>query len=132
MDIKKILKENKKSVTRERISVFDFISKKHIFNSNDLLNSFSDLWRASIFRILKLFVELWIVRRVDLWEKIETYEVNNEKDHHEHMKCEKCNSVISFHSDEICKKIFEKAKEMWFFIKSHNVWIFGVCKKCYN
>jgi hypothetical protein len=43
MDIKKILKENKKSVTRERISVFDFISKKHIFNSNDLLNSFSDL-----------------------------------------------------------------------------------------
>lgn len=130
MNIKNILKESGKSVTKERIDIFDYVNTRHIFTSNDLLENFKNIWRASIFRTLNLFVEIWVVRKVNLWEKIESYEVNNENHHHEHMKCEKCKSVLNFHSDDIYNQLFNKAKELWFSIKSHNIWISWVCKKC--
>jgi len=41
-----------------------------------------------------------------------SYEINDEEHHHEHMKCEKCDSIISFASENICKKIFSEAKKI--------------------
>jgi Fe2+ or Zn2+ uptake regulation protein len=53
---------------------------------------------------------------------MEMYEViNSDHHHHEHMKCEKCNKIISFESEEICNKIFEEAKKLGFSIKEHSV-----------
>jgi Fe2+ or Zn2+ uptake regulation protein len=46
------------------------------------------------------------------------------------MKCEKCDSIISFESDYICKKIFGEAKKIWFKIKTHNIWVLWICKNC--
>ena len=39
MNIEKILKDHKKRITNERIEIFDFISKKHIFDANDIINN---------------------------------------------------------------------------------------------
>jgi len=130
MNIEKILKENNNRITPERISIFNFLKTKHIFTYNDIMDNFKELWRSSIFRTLNLFLDLWVIRKVDIWENIMTYELNDENHHHEHMKCNKCNSIITFHSDNICKKIFEEAKKIWFEIKSHNIWIVGTCKNC--
>lgn len=130
MNIEKILKENKNRVTPERIAIFDFLKTKHLFSYNDILDNFSDLWRASIFRTLNLFLDIWVIRKVDTWEKVATYELNDEDHHHEHMKCDKCKKIISFHSDKICSKIFSEAKKLWFEIKSHSIWVIGTCKNC--
>lgn len=130
MDIKNILKENKNRVTPERLAIFDFLETKHIFTYNDILDNFENIWRSSVFRTLNLFLSLWIIRKVEVWSKIMSYEVNDINHHHEHMKCEKCESIISFDSDNICKKIFTEAKKMWFEIKSHNIWVLGICKNC--
>jgi hypothetical protein len=43
MKIEEILKKYQKRITKERIEIFEFISKKHIFNSNDILNNFKDI-----------------------------------------------------------------------------------------
>jgi Fe2+ or Zn2+ uptake regulation protein len=43
MEIENILKENKKSITKERIDIFSFILKKHLFSANDLISNFKDL-----------------------------------------------------------------------------------------
>jgi hypothetical protein len=43
LDIKKILKKNKKKVTSERIDIFNYVVKKHIFDSNELLNKFPEI-----------------------------------------------------------------------------------------
>lgn len=130
MKIENILKEHSKSVTKERIDIFSFLQTKHIFSANDILISFKDLWRASVFRTINLFLEIWVIRRISLWEKQETYELNEEDQHHEHMKCEKCNEIISFDSDDICKKIMWGAKKMGFIVKEHSIWILGTCRKC--
>lgn len=130
MNIKNILKKNWKRITNERVDIFNYITTKHIFTSNDLLDRFNNIWRASIFRIVNLFLDLWVIRKVNLWNKVETYELYSESNHHEHMKCEKCNSILSFTSSNICNKIFEEAKLLWFTIKSHSIWVYGICSKC--
>ena len=130
MNIEKILKDNKNRVTSERIAIFNFLKTKHLFTYNDITENFSNIWRSSVFRTLNLFLDIWVIRKVDIWDNTNTYEINNHKHHHEHMKCNNCNDVISFHSDKICNQIFEEAKKIWFEIKQHNIWIVWTCKKC--
>lgn len=130
MKIEDILKEKQNRVTPERIAIFNFVRTKHIFTYNDIIENFKNIARASVFRTLNLFLALGVIRKVDVWDTAMTYEINDENHHHEHMKCNSCNSIISFESDNICKKIFEEAKKMWFEIKSHNIWITWICKNC--
>ncbi len=130
MNIENILKKHSKSVTSERIEIYNFLQTKHIFCANDLLGEFKDLWRASVFRTINLFLEIWVIRKVWLGDKADNYELIHEDHHHEHMKCEKCWEIISFESESICKKIFEEAKKMWFKIKEHSIWVLWTCKKC--
>lgn len=132
MNIENILKEKHNRVTSERLAIFAFLKTKHFFTYNDIMINFKDIWRSSVFRTLNLFLNLWVIRKVDVWNNIATYELNDEKHHHEHMVCNKCDSVITFHSNDICKKIFKEAKKIWFEIKSHHIWIIGTCKKCLN
>jgi Fe2+ or Zn2+ uptake regulation protein len=46
------------------------------------------------------------------------------------MKCEKCNDIINFDSENICKKILKEAKKIWFKVSNHSIWIYWTCKKC--
>ena len=130
MNIEKILKENNNRVTPERVAIFDFLKTKHIFSYNDITKNFSNIWRSSVFRTLNLFLNIWVIRKVDIWESTNTYEINDENHHHEHMKCCKCDKIISFHSDKICNQIFREAKKIWFKIKQHNIWVIWTCKNC--
>lgn len=130
MNIEKILKDNKKSITNERLVIFDYVKNSHIFSSNDLLNNFSNIWRASIFRVIKLFLDLWIIRKVNIWKKGDSYELDKENHHHEHMNCSKCWQIINFESENICKILFEEAKKIWFIIKEHSINIMWVCNNC--
>lgn len=130
MDIEKILKNNNKRITSERVSIYDFLKTKHIFTYNDIILNFKDISRASVFRTINLFLELKIIRKVEIWDNAMTYEIIDEENHHEHMKCEKCNSIINFDSRSICNKIFCEAEKMWFKIKSHNIWVTWICNKC--
>lgn len=131
MKIEKILRENKKSCTPERLELYAWMEKKHLFTSADLEADFSHIGRASIFRTLKLFTEIWVLRRVNLWESGESYEIECcKKHHHEHMKCNSCGDVLSFASDAICKQIFTQAKKLGFHIDEHSLSILWKCKNC--
>lgn len=130
MNIENILKQNWNRITKERIDMFEFLKTKHIFTYFDIQKKFSELWRASIFRNLKLFLEIWVIKKVNLWEKIETYEINEHEDYHEHMKCEKCKSIINFDCQEIYKLIIKEAERKWFKLKSHSILINWICKNC--
>jgi len=131
MKIEKILKSKSKKVTPERVRLFTWMEQKHLFTSADIEWSFPDAGRASIFRTLKLFVEIWILRRINLWESGESYEIECcSKHHHEHMKCNACGDILSFDSHAICNKIFSQAKKLWFHIDEHSLSIFWKCKNC--
>ncbi|MCP4523738.1 MAG: transcriptional repressor [Candidatus Gracilibacteria bacterium] len=130
MEIEQILRENNNRVTPERVAIYNYLKTKHIFSYNNISQNFGELGRASIFRTLNLFLDLGVIRKVEIGEKTMTYELNDHNNHHEHMKCENCKEVISFDSDNICNKIFQEAKKLGFKIKSHNIGVLGTCKNC--
>ena len=131
MDIKNLLQLWWKSCTKERRDIFKYLAKQHIISSSDIVDYFDgSIWRASVFRTIKLFQELWIIRRVQGADKWESYEINDSDHHHEHFNCSNCWDCISFESEKLCKKIFEEAKKIGFTIQEHNIWVFGICQKC--
>lgn len=130
MNIEKILKDHKKRITNERIEIFDFISKKHIFDANDIINNFKNIWRASVFRTINLFLEIWIIRKIKSTKNGDSYEIVDKKHSHEHMECEYCWKVLSFGSEDIYKNLEEEAKKLGFKIEDKSINISGKCKKC--
>ena len=58
MNIETILKSHKKSVTEERKEIFSFVQTKHIFTAQEICENFPNLGRASIFRTIRLFLEI--------------------------------------------------------------------------
>lgn len=131
MKIENILREHWKKATPERVELFAWMKHQHLFSAGDIESSFSHIGRASIFRTLKLFVELGVLRRINLWESGESYEVECcEKHHHEHMKCNSCGDILSFDSHNICEKIFCEAQKRGFHIAEHSLSILGNCKNC--
>ena len=130
MDIEIILRNNGKSITEERKIIFGYLETKHIFSAQEILEQFPTLGRASIFRTLRLFVDIGVIRRLNIGERGESYELNHVDHHHEHMKCESCHTILSFESRSICHKIFQEAKKQGFKIQEHSLSILGKCSKC--
>lgn len=130
MIIEDILKREKKSVTPERKELFGKMQEFHIFSARDIESSFPDIGRASIFRTIKLFCEIGVLRRVSLEAGIEQYEVNSHEHHHEHMKCESCGKILSFDSQFLCKLLGQVAKNHNFRLREHSINLFGTCKNC--
>jgi len=130
MKIETVLREHKRSITPERVKMFDFFTHKHLSSASDIEQAFPELGRASIFRTLRLFLKIGVIRRVALGERGENYELVDEDSHHEHMKCSKCGKVVSFESADICQKIFSEAQKIGFHVTEHSLSILGVCKNC--
>ena len=131
MNIEILLKQNGKKVTPERCEIANWITKKHLFTSADILQDFTHIGRASVFRSLKLFNEIAFIRKINLWDWAETqYEINHSHHHHEHMKCNSCEDILSFESENICQKLFLEAKKRWFHISQHSISILWTCKNC--
>ena len=131
MNLEKLLKSSGKNITPERLRLGEWMKTKHLFTSSDIENTFSDIGRASIFRSVKLFSEIWYLRKIQIGDTNSvSYEVEHAHHHHEHMKCNSCGDIISFESENICKKLFTQAKKIGFQISEHSIWILGTCKKC--
>lgn len=130
MDLEKILKKNNLRITNERIEIFDFIQNYHLFSANDIIKNVKNIWRASIFRTLKTFLEIGLIRKINIWDSIETYEFSDENHHHEHIKCKSCWKIESIEIDDICKKIIKEAEKKWFSVKNHSVNITWTCPNC--
>jgi len=130
MKIEDTLRKHKKNVTPERIRIFEKMQEFHIFSARDMEENFPEIPRASIFRTIKLFSEVWILRRVNLEAGVEQYEVNSHKHHHEHMKCENCGKILSFESAFLCKLLTQVAKNHKFQLREHSINLFWKCSEC--
>lgn len=127
------MNQKPKRWTKERQEIFDFISSHHLVSSGVLEEKFPHIWRASIFRTLKTFLELSIIRRINLWTKFDQYELVDETGdakHHEHMKCTECQKIMSFESDFICKLLTKVCQNKNFQLKEHAISLLGICNNC--
>ena len=136
MELKQILKNVGKSYTDEREIIFWVVKKIHHFDYSDLQNElklkYIDIWRASIFRTLNLFVQIWILENICNKNWIITYEYIDEFNHHEHMKCQNCWKIIEFNDEEIHSFLENISIKNKFKLIKHSINLEWLCEGCDN
>ncbi len=134
MEFKKILKKHNKSYTKEREIIFNVIKKLHHFDYSKLQDFLErkkiNIWRASIFRTLNLFLEIWILENICNRSWVLIYEYIDKNNHHEHMKCKNCGKIIEFDDEIIHKDLEEIAKKYDFKLLAHSITLEGLCEEC--
>lgn len=90
----------------------------------------STIGHTTVYRTLKLFTEAGLAREVRLGDGRTYYEHHFDHDHHDHMICTECGSIIEFFSAEIEDLQDEMAKEFRFKPTHHSLRILGLCELC--
>jgi Fur family transcriptional regulator, ferric uptake regulator len=129
--------------TAPRESILDLLSRarshlsaKDIYAA--LQPSFPGLGLATVYRTLELLHRLGIVQKVTSSDGQGRYELrsDNPKDHHHHLICTRCGSIVNYRDFvqeelELVKKTEEAlTKKYNFAVQDHNIEFLGVCEKC--
>ncbi len=132
MDIQKLLKQKGYRITAERQHVIKVLcarplSVQEIYIQLKKKNIKIDL--TSVYRSLCIFVELGIVRALELGEGKKRYELVDERNHHHHLICSKCKDIEDIFIEEksLMREVEVKSK---FKIDNHHLEFFGLCFHC--
>lgn len=84
---------------------------------------------VTAFRIVNVFTDKGLTKKVQLQEGKFRYELSSQTDHH-HLICRKCGDIedISDCNIDVLEKEIERKKG--FNVQSHSLEFFGICKAC--
>lgn len=93
---------------------------------------------ATIYRNLELLVHIGLVSKFDIGCSLAMYEIAKdfENNHHHHLICKRCNSIIDYSNSIDNEKDFLEKREKNlsrkynFKIEDHCVDFFGICNNC--
>ena len=88
-----------------------------------------DMGIATVYRTVKFFEEMNIIKSLDVGDNAKRYELNISI-HHDHMICTNCHVIIEFADDVIEDRQLVVAKENNFTLKDHIMTIYGLCESC--
>lgn len=131
----KFLKERGQRFTKERAVILQKIFSHHgHFDTESLYLKIRETGlkasRASVYRTLNLLCESGLIGKVTKTEHGTIYEHTFGHEHHDHMLCIGCGTIIEFYSEDL-----ERLQENLCRIKDfkgvhHTLEIRGYCKKC--
>ena len=123
----------KRSEQREVILDVFLRSAKHV-SVDDLLALVQkrrpDIGRTTVYRTLKLLQEAGLASELALDGQQTRFEVDYNREHHDHFICKSCGDIFEFSSPEIERLQDVAAQEIGFEIEGHRHQIFGSCKSC--
>ena len=108
--------------THQHVSVEELYLKIKLSNPG--------IGHATVYRTLKLFVEAGLAREILLHDGQTRYEHAAAGEHHDHLVCTNCNTIIEF-EDETIERLQEViAARHGFLINKHKMEIYGLCVTC--
>jgi len=117
-------------VTSTRRAVLRAIAETGVpLTIEEIVERVPDIGRATVFRTVKLLVELGVVCRVVLENGGIRYVVST-SGHHHHLVCSSCGSVTEFSSPELDQAVHEEAEAAVFQLSAHTVELYGTCIRC--
>ncbi len=123
--------------TRQRDIILDIFLSTHQHVSVEELylkvkSSHPGIGYATVYRTLKLFAEAGLAREILLHDGQTRYEHVMAGEHHDHLVCTNCNSIIEFEDATIEKLQDEIAARHGFLINRHKLELYGLCARCRN
>ena len=129
-DFVEALEQRGHRVTEPRRAVVQAIARRSDhFTAEDLCEELSQLGRATVYRNVKLMVELGFVCRVLLNNGDLHYQVSH-PGHHHHLICTDCGRSVDFAGCGIEDVLGEKAAEFDFSAQGHWLEVYGRCGSC--
>ena len=87
---------------------------------------------ATVYRTMKLFAESGIARETHFGDGQTRYEHVMEGEHHDHLVCTRCGSIVEFENEAIERLQAEVAAAHGFYIETHKLELYGACAKCHK
>jgi Fur family ferric uptake transcriptional regulator len=120
-------------VTRARLAVLAAVTEagSH-FTADDICHRLPRVGRATVFRTLKLLVDLRVLCRVLLEDGSLHYRLNPPAvgGHHHHLVCSDCGRVQDVDACDITLLVGELASKSGYKIEGHWLELYGRCQSC--
>lgn len=129
------LKRNNLKWSKQRDYLLDifFNSNGHV-TANELYKAaqerYPQIGYATVYRTLKLLEESGFATASRFGHKSSRFEMSRADEHHDHLVCIKCGSIIEFQSDQIEQIQETVARKKGFTITHHKLVLYGICKTC--
>jgi Fur family transcriptional regulator, ferric uptake regulator len=89
-----------------------------------------NLGYATVYRTLKLFAECGLAEERHFGDGQTRYERTSDDEHHDHLVCTGCSTILEFEDPRIEELQQQVAREHEFKILSHRLELYGLCSKC--
>jgi len=99
--------------------LYELVRKKH-----------PQIGLATVYRTMKVICDAGLARETDFGGGIRRFEHKYQHQHHDHLICLNCGSIIEVLNPEIEKLQENLAKKHRFKALRHRMEIFGLCKNC--
>lgn len=126
------LKRQGHSVTKSRQAVFAALQRWGPIDVRRLIQSVhTTVDRATVYRVVSLFEELGIVRRIPYGWKYKLELSDTFTDHHHHAHCIRCEKLITLHEHKQLEQAIEQtARDHGITPTEHHLEIYGYCSDC--
>ena len=117
-------------ITSSRRRVLDAVlAQPAHFTVDDVLRSTRKVGRATVFRTMKILLDLNIVCRVLLDDGTLHYRVSTGR-HHHHLVCTNCGRVEDFSNCDVNALVRDLQKATQYEIEAHWLEVYGRCQSC--
>ncbi len=99
------------------------------FSAEDLAQRLPRVGRATVFRALKLLVEMDVLCRVLLDDGSLRYRWSR-RGHHHHLVCSECGAVEDFTACDVTELVSELTRRSKFTVEGHWLEVYGRCSAC--
>jgi Fur family ferric uptake transcriptional regulator len=114
--------------TRRRI-IRALLDASNHFTIEDVLHSVPDVGRATVFRTMKMLLDLNVVCRVLMEDGNIQYRLSS-RGHHHHLVCRSCGRVEDFAKCDVAALVEELARKTEYQIEGHWLEVYGTCASC--
>lgn len=98
--------------------------------SEIIKNRHPEIGKATVYRTLKLLEEAKLISKIEFGDGRIRYEICTDKEHHDHLICEKCKRSVEVIDPKIESLQKRLAQKHGFELTGHRLYLFGICKNC--
>ena len=98
--------------------------------SEIIKNKHPEIGKATVYRTLKLLEEAKLISKIEFGDGRIRYEICTDKEHHDHLICEKCKKSVEVIDPKIESLQKNLVQNHGFELTGHRLYLFGICREC--
>lgn len=121
------------AITPQRLAIYQALAKEALHPSAETVykmvrEKFPTMSLGTVYKTLETFLELGLIRKVNVLHETARYDANLER--HHHAVCLKCKQIWDLYDERLEKIGPIELPEKGFQVLEHSVHVLGLCTKC--